>query len=464
MQQVVYDFGTLSIFLLIGYFLRKKIKLLQNLYLPASVIGGLIGLLLSQQVLGKFSPIFFDLSETGISKWAGVLTAVVFSVSFLGTKPKAFGETAYSAGLQCGFIHQGQALVGLLCAGFAIYILGYSDLPLGFGLTPVFGWYGGHGTALSAGTIFVEKGWAAGLDVSNTMATLGLVCGVIFGVIMINIGAKKGKTRYIKEAKQLSAEEKSGFIPVEKRKPIGKGVTHNDAIDPFGFALCWSGLICAGAKLMRTGLIACWSMLSNIPWFACCLILSMIVGLIFRKTGFDKYIDRPSMSRIAGMTMDYLVCAALCTLNLSTVATYIVPLVITTAAVLAFTYFCVPWFAKHVCHRDAFERTAGNFGQSCGVVATGLMLIRICDPENKSTAGDFVVAGSTIGYLWMIPYFTIGPVVSFTWSFGLQIGIAAGLMLLFFLLARFTRWEKTPGWKRQKPAWECAEDEDPMIG
>lgn len=462
MQQVAYDFGTLSLFLLIGYFLRKKIKLLQNLYLPASVIGGIVGLLLSQQVLGKFSPVFFDLKATGISSWAGVLTAIVFSVSFLGTKPKAFGETAYTSGLQCGFIHQGQVVVGLLCAGLCIFFLGYNDLPLGFGLTPVFGWYGGHGTALSAGTIFVEHGWEAGIDVSNTMATIGLVCGVIFGVIMINIGAKKGKTRYIKEAKQLSDAEKSGYIAPEARKPIGMGVTHNDAIDPFAFALCWSGLICAGAKIIRTGLIAAWSTLSNIPWFAVCLMLSMLVGFIFRKTGFDKYIDRPSMSRIAGLTMDYLVCAALSTLNLSTVATYLVPLLITNAAILLFTYFVAPWFAKKISSRDAFERGVGNYGQSCGVVATGLMLTRICDPEGKSTAGDFIVTGSTIGYIWMIPYFTIGPVVSFTWSFGLQIGIAAGLMLLFFILARLTHWQKSPAWERQKPIWECAPGEDPM--
>ncbi|WP_353626197.1 hypothetical protein [Bacillus sp. JCM 19041] len=33
-----------------------------------------------------------------------------------------------------------------------------------------------------------------------------------------------------------------------------------------------------------------------------------------------------------------------------------------------------------------FERGIGDFGQSTGVAATGIMLMRIVDPENKSPA------------------------------------------------------------------------------
>ena len=42
----IYSLGLLSIFLLIGVILRAKIKLLQNLFLPASVIGGFLLLML----------------------------------------------------------------------------------------------------------------------------------------------------------------------------------------------------------------------------------------------------------------------------------------------------------------------------------------------------------------------------------------------------------------------------------
>ena len=42
----IYSLGLLSCFLLIGVTLRAKIKILQNLFLPASVIGGFLLLLL----------------------------------------------------------------------------------------------------------------------------------------------------------------------------------------------------------------------------------------------------------------------------------------------------------------------------------------------------------------------------------------------------------------------------------
>ena len=80
-QTVVYDFGTLSLLILGGFFLRKKVKLLQDLYLPAALVAGFLGLLLGPQVLGKISPIYLPISST-IGSWPGVLTAVVFSVSY----------------------------------------------------------------------------------------------------------------------------------------------------------------------------------------------------------------------------------------------------------------------------------------------------------------------------------------------------------------------------------------------
>lgn len=153
------------------------------------------------------SPICLPVTST-IGSWAGVLTAVVFSVSFLGAKQKDFGEAALSTSVHAGIGHQLQVVVGLICAYIFITFFGY-DFPLGFGLTPVFGFYGGHGTALSAGTLFQENGWEAGLDVANTMATAGLVCGVVFGVIMINIAARKGKTLYVRQPSQIPREVKS---------------------------------------------------------------------------------------------------------------------------------------------------------------------------------------------------------------------------------------------------------------
>ena len=82
------------------------------------------------------------------------------------------------------------------------------------------------------------------------------------------------------------------------------------------------------------------------------------------------------------------------------------------------------------------------------------MLVRIVDPQGESTAADAIAASSTIGYLWMIPYFTLGPVVSFTWSFGLQLGIAVALLIVFLLIGRLIFWQKRPAWETQEKHYD----------
>ena len=45
------DMLLLSVFMLIGFFVREKVKPLQKLFLPSSLIGGLILLILGPQLL-----------------------------------------------------------------------------------------------------------------------------------------------------------------------------------------------------------------------------------------------------------------------------------------------------------------------------------------------------------------------------------------------------------------------------
>ncbi len=77
--QIMYDFASVSLLLLLGYQLRKHIKLLQNYFIPVSLIAGVLGLLLGPQVLGKVSPIYIPFSETVPPQWSGVLFCFVFA-------------------------------------------------------------------------------------------------------------------------------------------------------------------------------------------------------------------------------------------------------------------------------------------------------------------------------------------------------------------------------------------------
>ena len=49
---LIYDLSIFSIFLIIGFALRELIAPLRELFLPASIIGGVVALVLGQQCLG----------------------------------------------------------------------------------------------------------------------------------------------------------------------------------------------------------------------------------------------------------------------------------------------------------------------------------------------------------------------------------------------------------------------------
>lgn len=57
LTEVLIDFSMISVFLMIGAWLRRKIKLLQIYYVPVSLIAGILGLLLGPQVGATFATV-----------------------------------------------------------------------------------------------------------------------------------------------------------------------------------------------------------------------------------------------------------------------------------------------------------------------------------------------------------------------------------------------------------------------
>ena len=85
LTQLLQALSLLSVLLLLGVFLRAKVKLFQKLYLPASVIGGFIGLLISPEILGRLSSI--SISEEYIKTYSllpGILSVPIFAAVPLG--------------------------------------------------------------------------------------------------------------------------------------------------------------------------------------------------------------------------------------------------------------------------------------------------------------------------------------------------------------------------------------------
>ena len=85
LSEFLVDFCWLSVLLLVGKFVRVSLKPLQKLFLPASIIGGFIGLMLGPYIFGKFG--IQIIPETMLTTWKnlpGSLINIVFACLFLG--------------------------------------------------------------------------------------------------------------------------------------------------------------------------------------------------------------------------------------------------------------------------------------------------------------------------------------------------------------------------------------------
>lgn len=427
LTDVLHDFAFISLLLLVSFILRNRVRFLQRYFIPGALIAGFLGMLLGPEVLGKVSPIYIPFTSS-LSQWAGVLVVVVCATQFLGLELGKVNRDVMATTFLAGTLHQTQLLTGLgitfLCGKFI------PKLPLVFGFMPVWGFYGGHGNAATVGVIIQDAGhWKDAVSVGITFATIGILSGVIGGMILINFGAKRGYTHVKMSFSSMPASERTGYVEEGQRAVIGAGVTNSSVLDPLAFQICIVGLVVVTGTILRNILVSLSPAMSNFPLVGAVLVCSMIYGTIINKTSLKRYIDRPTMNRITGTALEYMIAAAIATTSLEIFVSYAVPLLLISATIIALNIlFCVGigriWLRK-----NWFETAVGLYGQVCGVLATGLMLVKVVDPKNETVAAQCISASSTWGYAWQIPYMLVGSLAIVT-----NPGAVVAVSILFFLV------------------------------
>ena len=241
LTDVLKDFAYLSVLLMVGYELRKHVVLFQKYFIPSSLIAGVLGMFLSQNWLGTICPFYIPFSS-GIGQWSGALVIFVCATMFLGLELNQVGRDGMATTFLAGACHQAQMCAGLAIA--ALFGLFMKGLPYQFGYMGVWGFYAGHGNATTVGNVIQDAGyWDDAVGVGVTFATIGILCGVIIGMILINWGAKKGLTHVKMSFYDMPESERTGYIKPADRSSIGNGVTNASSLDPLAFQTAIVGIV-----------------------------------------------------------------------------------------------------------------------------------------------------------------------------------------------------------------------------
>lgn len=394
----------IGLFLLVGRVLKTHIRLFQALFLPSSIIAGFLVLLSGPQVLGRLVEGNGLFAESILRVWGGMpglLISIVFAALFLGKPIPGLREIWLKAGPQVVF---GQTLAwGQYVVGITLCLLVLTPV---FGIHPMAGalieisFEGGHGTAAGMAETFRSLGFEEGADMALGLATIGLVSGVLIGTVLVNWAARK---KYIElddgrkvRLKDLSREEMPAELGEQLRQLEWEQEQEMRPTDPLSVHLGIVGLAVAIGWLIKEGLIRLeahtWlaaggpEIIPHVPLFPLAMIGGVLIQIVLDRTGWGAHVSRRLMNRISGTALDFTIVAALGTLSLTAIGENLGPFLALAAAGIVWNVFGVIVLAPRLIPYGWFERGVGDFGQSTGITVTGLLLMRMADPQNKSGA------------------------------------------------------------------------------
>ncbi len=385
-------FAALSVLLVAGKILRVQIPLLQRLYLPSSIVGGILGLIIISSYRSHIPvPVVSEMN-----RMPGFLINIIFATLFLGggvPKVKNLASSVLPQLTLAQIVVWGQFVVGIGLAGFLLApTFGVSDA---FGNLLEMGFEGGHGTVVGMSEAFAAHNWPKGVALGITVATIGMISGIVIGMVLVNWAYSRGYIKTVRPFHKRTIHERRGIHVQAERPSAGKQTVLADSVDSLAWHIAIIGItvligygILEGLRFMeikffpdvKTRLFA------GFPLFPLCMLGGVILQSVSKLIKVDLLIDRAQMDRISGAALDYLALAAVATIDISVVAQNWLPLLIMCVAGLFWTVFSVLFFSPRLFKEAWFERGIAEFGQATGVTATGLLLLRTVDPHNKTIA------------------------------------------------------------------------------
>lgn len=213
-----------------------------------------------------------------------------------------------------------------------------------------------------------------------TTATVGLIGGILLGIVIINWGIKKGYTSQVKAAAKSSTEMRTGLYAKDAELP----------------EMCKQTTIPNSIETLS-------------------LHLALIIGV-----------------------------SAIMSINVKLLSTYWVALAITCVLGLVVTPLCIIFICKKFCRTNWFEKSLGCIGANTGVFVTGILLIKMVDPDIKTDALTDYSIGGTLCNLFAMPLISLaigimgssGPIAALVFSVITSIACFAPILVSGLTIGR----------------------------
>ena len=432
-------FGWLSLMLLSGVLLRSTIPLLQRFLFPSCLIGGVFGLILTQtgivqtdaSALETYAYHFFNISFISVGLTSGESD----------TNPPPRGRE-YLKGPTWMALVQGScfglqaSLSGLIVILFGL--LGYTLFPT-FGFLVPLGFEEGPGQVLSVGKVWEGFGFTHAATIGLTFAAMGFFFSFFVGVPLVNWGIRKGLSAAGPQI--LSKEVLTGIIPKGgKSESAGLLTLHSGNIDTLAFQAAMVGLV----YMITYGVIKYAGMLlpddaASILWgffFIVGLVIAISIRRLMTRWGWEHLVNPGIQRRITGWAIDFLIVSTVAAIQLTVVWRFILPIGVIGLVNGILTTLLVVYLGRRL-STYGLERTAAVYGAVTGTVSSGLLLLRIADPEFKTPVAIEIAIMNVFSIIPIgICLMLVNGPVWWHWGVGTTSMVFLGITILCLVLIR----------------------------
>jgi ESS family glutamate:Na+ symporter len=394
--------GWVSFFILIGTALRAKIAFLQRNLVPTSLIAGTLGFICIN--LGWVVVPTGTGWETLKTGTFGVLVAHLFAIGFVGIGLlKSRGVS--SAGGRNKMMLRGSLWMALIFSlmfslqaitGFSVFtawraVSGGGDEPL-IGYLLGAGFAQGPGQTMAYASIYEGAPYLVrnAINIGLTFAAVGFFAATIVGVPLARYGLRKGWST-LNTSQEIAPAVLKGVLSKEERTPCAYTVTHPSNIDTFAFhfaiifllylvayffGIFWQWTTPAAIAPLGIGLIFFWGMCAG-----------KLARIVASKAKVDSMFDEDSIRRFTGLCIDLMVAAVFMSIEFTAIKAMLVPIILCIILGTALTLLITVYLGRRV-PELGLERTLLAYGTCTGTVATGLLLVRIADPNFETIVAE----------------------------------------------------------------------------
>lgn len=172
------------------------------------------------------------------------------------------------------------------------------------------------------------------------------------------------------------------------------------------------------------------------PLFPLALIGGIITQACLNRLGLGALVIRPMVQNIAGVALDVVIVAAIASISLRVIGGNLGVFLILSIVGILWNVLIFLWWAPRIFPSHWFEKGIGDMGQSMGVTATGILLMRMVDPDNSTGAFE----GFAYKQLFFEPivgggvFTAAAPVLINTLGIGPVLALTSGLLLFWIVI------------------------------